>query len=274
MTRSKKSFLISIAQENGRFLRQGGYEKDGERHPFSSHVRDVQFFSQNRRVALTSWAASQLTRREARISVIPGDTSEQAGDAVLNFASATTPGGGYLYGSPAQEECLCRETSLYASLTAPGAKALYEENKKEREPLFTHSFLISPHVDIFRRFGGGTYELLPPESVKTTAVLTVPAPDLSLLPQGFPRGKVRQTVQDRMRHFLAGAFRMGYQNLTLGAWGCGAFRHDAADIAADFRRILIDEHWQSLFASITFAIYPAGDIGRYNLEMFEQTFRC
>lgn len=273
MTRSQKSHLIAIAEENGRLIRQGGYALSGVYHHFSSHVRDVVVFPQSRRVMLTSWAASQLSRAEAQITVVAGDTSEYAGDAVLNFASALQPGGGYLYGSPAQEECLCRETTLYASLTAPDAAYLYEENHREKAPLFTHTFLVSPHVDIFRRFENGTYPLMAPKDVKTTAVLTVPAPDLSLLPQGFPRAQVSQTVRDRMRHFLAGAARMGYRRLTLGAWGCGAFRHDAADIASDFRHILITEHWQSLFDTITFAIYPAGDIGQYNLDCFRAAFR-
>lgn len=38
---------------------------------------------------------------------------------VLNFASATNPGGGVAWGSTAQEECLCRCSRLYVNLTAP-----------------------------------------------------------------------------------------------------------------------------------------------------------
>lgn len=270
---SSHAFLSSIADENARLFRAGAYTSGGRMHHFSPHIRDVTVFPKSRRVMLTSWGASQRTRREAHISVVAGDTSEYAGDAVLNFASAITPGGGYLHGSRAQEECLCRETTLYASLTSPDAVQMYKENHEEQSLLYTHTFLVSPHVEIFRTPMEGGYALLSPDRVRTTAVLTVPAPNLKFLPTGFPRSKVAQTMQDRIRHFLAGAARMGYRTLTLGAWGCGAFRHDAFDVAADFHHVLIDEHWQSLFDSITFAIYPAGDTGQYNLDMFRQAFR-
>ena len=36
--------------------------------------------------------------------------------AVLNFASAVKPGGGVVHGSSAQEECLCRCSTLYYAL--------------------------------------------------------------------------------------------------------------------------------------------------------------
>ena len=44
---------------------------------------------------------------------------------VLNFASATNPGGGVVTGSSAQEECLCRCTTLYSCLNNDAPRAAF-----------------------------------------------------------------------------------------------------------------------------------------------------
>ena len=54
---------------------------------------------------------------------------------VLNFANAVHPGGGVKKGSRAQEEDLCRKSSLMRSLESKESRAFYEYN------LDIHSFL-------------------------------------------------------------------------------------------------------------------------------------
>ena len=69
--------------------------------------------------------------------------------AVLNFASATTPGGGVTKGSSAQEESLCRCSTLYPALTSNALwDAYYSVNRAARNPLYTDALIYTPNVTI------------------------------------------------------------------------------------------------------------------------------
>ena len=261
--------LRAVAAENERLIAQGWYETDGVRHAFSPRIRGCVLFPEVGHGALIAAEGAARTEARAEIRVVSGDTMAHAEEAVLNFADAYTPGGAYLAGSAAQEECLCRESTLYASLASEAAAPMYAANRARRGPE-SDTFLVTPHAEIFRAPMEAGYALLPEPRV--CAVLTCAAPDLSSSSRGLPPAAVRETVRRRLRALLAAAHRMGYRSLTLGAWGCGVFGHDAADMAEDFRAVLIEERWQSLFRRITFAVYAEDAAGRYNLAAFRCAF--
>ena len=71
--------------------------------------------------------------------------------AVLNFASATNPGGGVTRGASAQEECLCRCSGLYSSLNVPETWDLfYTPHRKSKNPIHNDDIIYTPSVTVFK----------------------------------------------------------------------------------------------------------------------------
>ena len=69
--------------------------------------------------------------------------------AVHNFASATNPGGGVTRGSRAQEECLCRCSTLYHTLNV---KNLWDEyygfHRSLHNVCYTDACIYTPDIYI------------------------------------------------------------------------------------------------------------------------------
>ena len=58
----------------------------------------------------------------------------------------------------------------------------------------------------------------------------------------------------RIENMLAVAIAHEYKNLILGAWGCGAFGHDARRVAEYFYNLLVTKGYRNYFDNICFAI--------------------
>jgi len=63
---------------------------------------------------------------------------------------------------------------------------------------------------------------------------------------------------NRILKVLAVAEKHGHKALVLGAWGCGAFGNNSADIASLFRKVL-QEHFHGTFKHIIFAVTDWSD---------------
>jgi uncharacterized protein (TIGR02452 family) len=150
--------------------------------------------------------------------------------AVLNFASARNPGGGYLNGAQAQEEALCRASALYTTLLA--AREFYDWHRADRGPFYSDRVIHSPAVPVFRNEHGVLLD-----EPFTAGFLTSAAPNAGVIIRQDPdaAGQVPAALLVRTGRVLEVAAAHGYPSLVLGAWGCGVFRNDPVRVAAAFR---------------------------------------
>lgn len=154
-----------------------------------------------------------------------------ADPVVLNFASATQPGGGFLLGAQAQEEALARDSALYACIRG---RDMYRINR-DHDRAYSHAMIYSPAVPVFR---GGDDSLI--DVPWRTAIITAPAPNAGAAKWRTPgeTARLEEALSERARRVLVVAHDHGHRNLVLGAWGCGVFRNDPGFVAAAFRDLL------------------------------------
>lgn len=171
---------------------------------------------------------------------------------VMNFANAHTPGGGFLNGARAQEESLCRCSTLYASISSDAAREMYNYNNNKRDPLDSNYMLLSENVAVFRDF---TCKPLPENEIYGVSVVTIPAPNKNGRASGVSQRELDRCMSDRIKKMLWMAARKGYRNLVLGAWGCGAFGHDTKTVAQYFYNAFFEGvKFTEFFDTVCFAI--------------------
>ena len=184
---------------------------------------------------------------------------------VLNFASATNPGGGVVNGSSAQEECICRCTTLYPCLnTNQMWNAFYSPHRKVANPLYNNDCIYTPDVCVFKR-DTNFPEPLPKENWWNVNILTCAAPNLRERPSnmmnphaGNVAAKITPTELEkllaaRIRRIFEIAVANGNEVLILGAFGCGAFRNPPEIVAKVFNKVMQD--YLCYFDTIEYAVY-------------------
>ena len=202
--------------------------------------------------------------------------------AVLNFASASNPGGGVVNGSSAQEECLCRCSTLYYNLTEDYMwKNFYLPHRHAANPLHNDDLIYTPDVVIFKSDTAHP-ELLPETQWMRVNVITCAAPNLRERPSnsynsGDGNNAVKISDKDleqlhvkRGRKILETATAYKNEIVILGAFGCGAFMNKPEVIANAYKQLVSE--FQNAFETIEFAVYcsPRDDS---NFRIFEQILK-
>lgn len=197
---------------------------------------------------------SQLRSFEAAAQYIGKRT------AVLNFASATNPGGGVEKGASAQEECLCRISTLYPCLVDQKMRAsFYTPHRKHGNALHNDDIIYTPKVLIIK---DDDHNMLATPFL--VDVISCAAPNLREKPNNAYNSGDGNKVQisdnellalheKRARKIFSSAIANGVEILILGAFGCGAFQNNPHIVAQAYKNVLPD--FAHYFHTIEFAIF-------------------
>lgn len=180
--------------------------------------------------------------------------------AALNFASAKNPGGGFIGGARAQEEDLARASGLYRTQLA--ATEFYEFHRAQRDLRYSDHMIYSPGVPVFRDDSGALLE----EPYKVSFI-TSAAPNRGAIRDGLD---VSEALKQRAWKVLSLALEQGHEELVLGAWGCGVFRNDPAEVARVFADLLAGPY-EGRFRTVVFAVWDPNRTTRQYLA-FSETF--
>ncbi len=189
---------------------------------------------------------------------------------VLNLASATEPGGHTRKGAAAQEEDLCRKTSLLLSLECESAKKYYNYNNEKKTRMGSDAVMLSPNVAVIKDSSKTLAEPFP------ISVISCAAPMVRLGLEGKSQEEYEAMLCKRIQGILLVAASQNYRNIILGAFGCGVYGNDAAVVSDLFYRTILNFTYKGkradlLFKSIDFAVLcnPNKD---YNYREFCRNF--
>ena len=227
------------------------------------------------------------TEKEAKIIVSKKRSFEAASAykgkhiSVLNFASATNPGGGVTKGASAQEECLCRISTLYKCISASEITEAFHKKHRyalktgEMDFLYNDDCIQTCDVTIFKSDSKNPV-LLPEKEWFDVNVISCAAPNLRCMSQHNKHWKKNVTDQElldiykkRINRVLDIASCAKSDVIILGAFGCGAFAN-SPELVAKAMHVAIDEHKYD-FATIELAIY-CSPRDTLNYEVFAREF--
>lgn len=171
---------------------------------------------------------------------------------LLNMASEFCPGGGVKKGSSAQEESICRCTSLYPTISF------------HRYPLSPCECIFSPKVFIVK---DGNYNDIEPVQISVLSMASIRRPKLL---QGNYDNYNRQLMKQKINMLLQTAHYHKQKVLVLGAWGCGAFYNPEHEVALLFKEQL-DGQYKFAFEKVVFAILESDQSEPLGIA-FKKTF--
>jgi uncharacterized protein (TIGR02452 family) len=271
----------SKAKETLGIIESGHYTKDGRQVSISDKLADslkasIYYKEEDFDSILPKTAAEaaagtfETIIRVENCSVLAGaeDLIRKGGRiGCLNFASARNPGGGFLNGALAQEESLAMSSTLYAAQSANFG--FYEYNRGRHTLLYSDRMIYATDAVVFRDEKG---EFL--ETPYQIDILTSPAVNVGAIRNTQPEelAYVESVMLERMDKVLALFLHHGATRILLGAWGCGVFRNDPAQMASWFASYLAPGgKYARCFEEVLFAVYDRSENSQ-NVRPFQDAF--
>ena len=184
---------------------------------------------------------------------------------VLNFACSVEPGGGVLIGSVAQEESLCRCSTLYPCLCSPDMyDQFYLPHIKTNQFLGTDDCIFTPDIVVFQ-----TDEFYPRPRLQKKYfqmdVITCSAPALNHT--NLCGKSLYELHYKRLIRIMDVAANQNEEVVILGAFGCGAFLNEPHIVAEAMMNVV--KRYRHMFRRIVFAI-PSNSERNMNYKVFKQ----
>lgn len=174
--------------------------------------------------------------------------------AALNFASAKNPGGGFLRGSNAQEESLCKSSGLYFCLRD---SKMYAVNRQDNRNCLYHNMAIySPAVPIIKDDNGETCDRY------HASFITCPAVNATRM-KHVDQALYMEELTKRVDMVLRTAVVHKETVLVLGAFGCGVFGNDVRVVAKLFKDGLFKKY-KGYFKHVVFAVLSEDDASAFD----------
>lgn len=161
--------------------------------------------------------------------------------AVLNFASAIHPGGGFIRGAIAQEEDICRASNLYSILETH--EEYYNFHAKDKNNKYYSDAMIYSAGIVFFKDANGMFL----DSIVKADVITCAAPNL--MGKTIP-DDLESIFTTRAEKVLSAALDTDTKAIILGAWGCGAFGNPPELVASVWKKVLLKYHFDEVYMAV------------------------
>lgn len=180
--------------------------------------------------------------------------------AVLNYANNHSIGGAP-YSAGAQEESLCRCSTLLPCLMAMKKpfylRHYYQYRAKEMDHMGNDDLIYTPDVVVFKtdeRTDPVYPKMMQSEEWYRVNVITCAAPMLfggNARPDNY-----QQIIRSRIKKILDVTAKEGNEVVILGAWGCGAFRNPIEIVSKAFVELIRNYD----FEIVEFALASRNDV--------------